>query len=111
RFDGGDFPESSLDALEEALKLPLADGSIRRFYLVTDDTFHEPTQSRIRAPDLATRLVAANVHLTVFTVPEFFADYERLGKGSKGEPIGSVTVLPIERFGTVLTEGRILVDD
>jgi hypothetical protein len=111
RFDGGDFPESSLDVLEEALQLPFEEGSMRRFYLVTDDTFHDPTRSRATVADVAVRLAKANVHLTVFTVPEFFADFERLRVRTNGEPLGSISILPIERFGAVLSEGRILEDD
>jgi len=114
RFDGGDFPESSLDALEEALKLPFSEGSIRRFYLVSDDTYHNPTQTGAKVADIAAQLRQKKVLLNVFTMAEFFPDYEKLRADSslrlEMEGAGNVRVKEIESFGNVLSEGRILED-
>jgi hypothetical protein len=102
RFDGGDLPESALDALEEALDLPFDAGSIRRFYLVTDAQFHEPTSKGTRASAIAARLERSKVLLTVFSKEEFRREYEKLG--------GSVHFQEIEGFGQALSEGRVLED-
>jgi len=56
RFDGGDVPESSLDAIESALSLPFRKNAIRRIILVTDAPFHEPTVSGAKVADIAARL-------------------------------------------------------
>jgi von Willebrand factor type A domain len=103
RFDGGDLPESALDALEQALELPFEAGAIRRFYLVTDAQFHEPARSGARASDLAARLEKENVLLSVFSRSEYAADYAKLlGPSGKFQEI--------ESFGAVLSEGRALED-
>ena len=103
RFDGGDFPESALDALEEALKLPFEEGAIRRFYLVTDARYHEPSRSGLSAADLAARLEGARVFLHVFSRSQYEDDYRRLfaQTGRFDE---------IENFGRMLSEGRVLED-
>jgi hypothetical protein len=103
RFDGGDLPESSLDALEAALDLPYAPGAVRRLYLVTDAVFHEPTSSGRTVAEIARRLEHDKVLLSVFSRPEFEKDYAPLlgPYGRFGE---------IEEFGRVLTEGRVLED-
>lgn len=103
RFDGGDFPESALDALEAALELPLDGEAIRRFYLVTDADYHEPSGSGLTAEDLAERLRTERVSLRVFSKPEHRAKYATL-LGDTGK------FLEIENFGAVLTEGRLLED-
>lgn len=103
RFDGGDLPESSLDAIEKALELPLADGAMRRFYLVTDAQFHEPTRSAHSADVVAQRLAERQVMLQVFTQDEFRGDYKKL-VGTAGK------VQTMADFGQVLSEGRILED-
>ncbi|MFO0901519.1 MAG: VWA domain-containing protein [Pirellulales bacterium] len=103
RFDGGDLPESALDAVERALDLPLADDALRRFYLVTDAQFHSPTRSGLDAATLAERLVQRRVSLHVFAPEEFHSQYAALA----GE-VGAVQT--IEDFGRVLAEGRILED-
>jgi len=103
RFDGGDFPESALDALEEALRLPYDDGALRRFYLVTDAEYHEPTRSGLSAEQIAARLGEQEVMLRVFSKREYEADYARLlGETGKFQEI--------EHFGQVLSEGRLLGD-
>jgi hypothetical protein len=103
RFDGGDFPESALDALEEALKLPFADEAIRRFYLVTDAAFHEPTRSGLTAADLAERLESHRVLLHVFGRSQHEDAYAGLlGQTGRFEEI--------ENFGRMLSEGRVLED-
>jgi hypothetical protein len=114
RFDGGDYPESALDALEEAMQLPFEKVSLRRFYLVTDDTYHPRTRSGATVEQLAQRLREANILLTVFTTAEFFPDYEKLltrpgNQPGKGEG-GNVRLMEVERFGHVLSEGRLLED-
>jgi hypothetical protein len=101
RFDGGDFPESALDALEEALRLPYDEGALRRFYLVTDAEYHEPTRSGLSADEIVARLGKEQVMLRVFSKREFEADYARLlGETGKFQEI--------EHFGQVLSEGRLL---
>ncbi len=103
RFDGGDFPESALDALEEALKLPFDEGAIRRFYLVTDARYHEPSRSGLAAADVAARLESARVFLHVFSRSQYEDDYRKLvaQTGRFDE---------IENFGRMLSEGRVLED-
>ena len=103
RFDGGDFPESALDALEEALKLPFDEGAVRRFYLVSDARFHEPSRSGLSAADVAARLEGARVFLHVFSRSQYEDDYRRLfaQTGRFDE---------IENFGRMLSEGRVLED-
>jgi hypothetical protein len=103
RFDGGDFPESALDALEEALALPFNEGAIRRFYLVTDAEFHEPTSSGLRASDVGARLESERILLSVFSSPEYQAQYTKLlGTSGKFQELSS--------FGEVLAQGRVLED-
>lgn len=103
RFDGGDLPESALDALEEALKLPFDPQAIRRCYLVTDAEFHEPARSGATAAQIAARLQQQRVLLSVFSRPQAEQAYRKLlgGSGKFQE---------IENFGKVLSEGRILED-
>jgi len=103
RFDGGDFPESGLDALEAALSLPLDEAAIHRFYLVTDAEFHQPSRTGATAQDIANKLEEKQVLLRVFSRPEFEKDYQpllgRLGRFQE-----------IENFGKVLSAGRVLED-
>ena len=101
RFDGGDLPESALDAIEEALRLPYEEGSLRRFYLVSDARFHEPTRSGLSAKAIARRLAEKHVMLRVFSKRDFEADYAPL-LGETGK------FHEIEHFGRVLAEGRLL---
>jgi len=103
RFDGGDLPESALDALEAALSLPFDKEAIRRFYLVTDAQFHERTKKGTTAADLVARLEGEEVLLNVFSRSEYAADYAKL-LGASGR------FQEIENFGHVLAEGRILED-
>jgi len=103
RFNGGDLPESALDALEKALELPLEEKALRRFYLVTDAAYHEPTGSGATAEDLRKRLREHRVLLRVFSHRKFKPDYEKL-LGETGR------FQEIENFGKVLSEGRVLED-
>lgn len=103
RFDGGDLPESALDALEQALALPLDGQAIHRFYLVTDAGYHEPAAGGATAEQLARRLADARVVLQVFSRPEYRPAYEKL-LGDTGQ------FQEIENFGAALREGRILED-
>jgi len=103
RFDGGDVPESALDAMNVALSLPFDPQAVRRFYLVTDAPFHEAARSKTSVADLTDRLKKENVLLSVFGRAEFRKDYERL-LGDSGR------FQELEEFGTVLSEGRILED-
>ncbi len=101
RFDGGDFPESALDALEEALRLPFDEGALRRFYLVSDAKYHEPTRTGLTAEQIARRLADEQVMLRVFSSREFESDYALLlGETGKFQEV--------ELFGQVLAEGRLL---
>ena len=103
RFDGGDLPESALDAIEVALSLPFDESAIRRFYLVTDAAFHEPGLSGARAPDIVARLEREQVLLNVFSRAEFRDAYGGL-VGDCGK------FQELQDFGKVLAEGRILED-
>lgn len=103
RFDGGDLPESSLDALLAALQLPFDEQAMRRFYLVTDARFHAPAKTGESAAAVAERLAEKRVWLQVFTQPEMRLEYQTL-VGSAGR------VQTIADFGQVLSEGRILED-
>ncbi len=101
RFDGGDLPDSALDALEESLKLKLDKNSARCFYLVTDAPYHEPTRSGKTAEQFAEELKKRRVLLRVFSKPEYEKDYAKL-LGETGR------FIPIRSFGQVLREGHIL---
>lgn len=103
RFDGGDLPESALDALEAALELPFEETALRRFYLVTDAAYHEPSASGATAAELAGRLVEQRVALDVFSRASLEETY-RVLVGSAGR------FREIENFGQALSEGRILED-
>lgn len=103
RFDGGDLPESALDALQAALELPLDPAAIRRFYLVTDAAYHQPSASGATAAELASRLVEQRVALYVFSRASLEEIY-RVLVGSSGR------FREIENFGQALSEGRILED-
>ncbi|MDO4582805.1 MAG: vWA domain-containing protein [Planctomycetia bacterium] len=107
RFDGGDLPESALDALVEAMKLvekSSGAGSVKRFYLVTDESFHEKTaDGRFTAEDVGKLLRSKGILLDVFSRPEYSSHYEPL-LGPWGH------FWEIENFGKVLEEGRVLED-
>ena len=103
RFDGGDLPESALDALEEALNLPFDRDAVRRLYLVTDARFHQPTRSGATVADIAGRLQSQRVLLYVFSRRQYEEDYAGL-LGETGR------FQEIENFGNVLSEGRVLED-
>jgi hypothetical protein len=103
RFDGGDMPESSLDAIESALSLPFEKNSVRRIILVTDAPFHEVTASGAKVADIVAKLQKERVLLEVFSREELQAEYAPLlDNGGKFEFL--------EDFGQVLAEGRILED-
>lgn len=103
RYDGGDLPESALDALEVALNLPFEEHAMRRIYLVTDATFHSPAASGATTVDVASRLEKERVLLEVFSRPQFESDYHPLlGKSGRFHEV--------ENFGKVLEEGRVLED-
>ncbi len=103
RYDGGDLAESALDALEEALLLPYDEKAIRRFYLVTDADYHEPTRSGATAEDMAARLKEQNVLLRVFSRQQHKEAYVKL-LGETGR------FQEIENFGRVLSQARMLED-
>jgi hypothetical protein len=103
RFDGGDVPESSLDAIELALSLPFHKNAIRRIILVTDAPFHEITASGAKVADISARLQQQHIFLEVFSRAVFQSNYADLvGDSGKFESL--------EDFGKVLAEGRILED-
>ena len=103
RFDGGDLPESALDALEEGLSLPFDQEAIRRFYLVTDAQFHQQTEKGATVADVVARLEQEQILLNVFSRSEYAGDYAKL-LGSSGR------FDELREFGHVLTEGRVLED-
>jgi Mg-chelatase subunit ChlD len=103
RYDGGDLPESALDAIEAALALPFDDQAMRRIYLVTDAAFHSPSASGATAADIAQRLEKQRALLEVFSRPQFERAYAPLlGKSGRFHEV--------ENFGKVLEEGRVLED-
>jgi hypothetical protein len=103
RFDGGDIPESALDAVEVALKLPFQRDAIRRFYLVSDAPFHAPTKSGATVAQIVAALSRQQVLLNVFSRPECAKDYAPL-LGDAGR------FREMEEFGRLLEEGRALED-
>jgi len=114
RFDGGDQAESALEVIDAALQLPLDEDAIRRFYLVTDNTYHEASgksaddagsKSAMRVEEIVRRLDRKRVMLHVFSRPEFAEDYARLLDDGR---IGRFR--EIEDFGQMLSEGRVLED-
>ncbi len=103
RFDGGDLPESALDALEEALTLPLDEHALHRFLLVTDADYHEPSRSGATPQQIAARLAREGVLLYVFSRPDYEEKYRvLLGKLGRFQEV--------ENFGRLLAEGRVLED-
>jgi len=103
RFEGGDLPESALDALEEALRMPFDPQAMRRFYLVTDAPYHHPSQSGATPEQVAQQLKDGRVVLYVFSRREYREDYAKLLGGSG-------RFQELESFGKVLSEGCILED-
>lgn len=103
RFDGGDLPESALDALQEGLSLPFGADAIRRFYLVTDAPYHDPAQSGATSQQVALQLKEHRVVLHVFSRREYQQDYAKI-LGDAGR------FHEIESFGKALGEGCILED-
>ncbi len=106
RFEGGDLPESALDALELAVskiqKSP--EKHAVRFYLVTDQAFHpQTTVSKLDTAAVAKMLYENGVMLEVFARPPFRDDFLPL-IGDCGH------FREIENFGDVLTQGRFLED-
>ncbi|MDO4550133.1 MAG: vWA domain-containing protein [Planctomycetia bacterium] len=103
RFDGGDLPESSLDALMEALNLKFSETGMRKFYLITDAPFHPQTADGKDAQAVGEMLRKNRILLNVFCRPQYQKDYESV-YGELGR------FLEIENFGKVLREGRVLED-
>ena len=103
RFDGGDLPESALDAIEAALNLPFDENAMRRIYLVTDAAFHSPSASGATADDIVQKLEDNRMLLEVFSRPPFASAYcPLIGKTGRFHEV--------ENFGKMLEEGRILED-
>lgn len=93
----------SLDALEEALAIPLAEGSTRRFVLVTDRGFPPETRDGTATADIAEALARNRIRLDVFSEPETRAAYAPL--------LGDVgRFYPLARFGPLLTQAHVLED-
>jgi hypothetical protein len=104
RFDGGlNEGESALDALEEALRLQFGETACRYFYLVTDETYHDPTHAGTPAAEIARQLAEKRVILHVFSRRRWAVAYAKL----LGE-LGRFD--DVENFGRLLSEGRILED-
>jgi hypothetical protein len=101
---GGDGPESSFDALWEALALPGHRPGVRRYLvLVTDNHPHEPDARGRTVDQLAGALAQQNVRLMIVGPPNV-PQYVRLVKllGSRAE------LVPIEEDGRRADFGRIL---
>lgn len=106
RFEGGDLPESSLDALRLAIEKVKEDskGHAIRFYLVTDQKFHPVTADGKESTDsIAKALMENRIMLEVFCHQRFQSDFTPL-VGDCGH------VREIENFGEVLSQGRFLED-
>ncbi len=106
RFEGGDLPESSLDALRLAIEKVKknSQGHAIRFYLVTDQKFHPQTADGKDTTASITKALKENrIMLDVFCHQRFRADFEVL-VGDCGR------VREIENFGEVLSQGRFLED-
>jgi hypothetical protein len=103
RFERSDVHQSALDALEEALSLPLDERAMHLFYLVSDASYHEPSRSGAKAADVAAKLEKAKVQLHVFSEAEYEADYRKV-------IVGGGKFQEMENFGKVLSEGRVLED-
>jgi len=106
RFEGGDLPESSLDALRLAIEKVKknSQGHAIRFYLVTDQKFHPQTaDGKDTTASIAKALKENRIMLDVFCHQRFRADFEVL-VGDCGR------VREIENFGEVLSQGRFLED-
>ncbi len=104
RYDGGDIPESALDALMESLNLNYSKNAIRRFYLVTDAPFHPKTaDGKYDAQAVGKFLQENGILLDVFCRPQFQEQYRPL-YGELGH------YLELENFGKILSEGRVLED-
>ncbi len=103
RFPDGPDAGSSLDALEEALALPLAPGATRRFFLVTDSGFHPQTARGTTAAQIARQLADQQIRLDVFSRPEVRTEYEPL-LGTAGR------FYPLRRFGQWMNQGHVLED-
>ena len=76
---------------------------MRRFYLVTDAQFHEPSRSGATAADLASQLGEQRVLLDVFSRRQYEADYQKLVSDSG-------RFQEIQNFGSALSEARVLED-
>lgn len=103
RFERSGVHQSALDALEEGLSLPLDDGAMHLFYLVSDASYHDPSRNGATAADIAAKLDKAKVQLHVFSEPEYETDYRKV-------IVGGGKFQPMENFGKVLSEGRVLED-
>lgn len=103
RFEGGDYPESSLDALEEVAKLDFDEQANRRAYLITEVPFVEPSRDGARANDIAERFAEKRIVLTVFGRRRFEVDYSRL-LGDTGR------FYDLGRFPTAFQQIRTLED-
>ena len=105
RFDGGDLPESGLDALIEAMKLVEKSspaGNVRRFLLVSDESFHPVTaDGKFDVSKVRQLMNDKGILLDVFSRPQHEGEYRKL-LGEWGN------FKEIENFGKVLEEGRLL---
>ena len=63
---------------KKRLSLPLDDGAMHLFYLVSDASYHDPSRSGAKAADVAAKLQKAKVQLHVFSEPEYEADYRKV---------------------------------
>ncbi len=103
RFPGSSDEGSSLDALEEALAIPLAEGSTRWFILVTDRGLQPETQGGAAMSDIAEALARNRIRLDVFAEPETRTAYAPL--------LGDVgRFYRLATFGPVMTQGHVLED-
>jgi len=65
RTDGGDEPESALEALEEAVSMRHRSDAKRVFILITDADFHEPDTHGCTAESVLSKLTATGAPLYI----------------------------------------------
>ena len=75
---GGDEPESSLDAIEQALDLAYRDTAQRVVILITDASAHDPSTRGTPLPALARRLQEERTALYVVSAPKQHEQYGEL---------------------------------
>lgn len=107
RFDGGDAEESVLDALALAIEKVKNDPGKHpvRFYLITDQDFHQTTaDGKLGVPEIAQALRENHIMLEVFGNPSFRTSFTDL-IGDSGH------FREIEALGEVLEQKNRFLED